>query len=265
MIYSHTCDPIIMEDHHQHHNNAGQQQQQQDTTLLSPRGQQQLLQSKKRLVIDLNGINPLQSTLTTTITELGCGGDDLSRANNNNNNMMMMDENGLKRYETVCTQVTDYLFMGGERVAANLDQLRSHGITHVLNASLQCDNFFEHHPMQPFIYRKFPLRDTAEEDIGAIFPGVIEFIEMARRANGKVFVHCQMGVSRSPCLCTVWTMYSNRCSLREASDYIKSIRPISLPNVGFQLSLKRWAEREGLLHNPSKQSLPPPDQQHQSQ
>eukprot|EP01133_Synstelium_polycarpum_P007195 gene7195-8358_t len=156
------------------------------------------------------------------------------------------DIDKFKLYDPICSQVTDYLYMGSETIASDLSVLRQKGITHILNASMQCENFFEHHPDHPFIYRKFALRDTPIEDIGAVFSDVIAFIEQARNSGGRVFVHCQMGVSRSPCLCILWTMHSTRCTFDEASDAIKSIRPISRPNAGFQLTLLNWAIAQGI-------------------
>eukprot|EP01132_Coremiostelium_polycephalum_P002402 gene2402-2969_t len=149
-------------------------------------------------------------------------------------------------YDPICSKVTDYLFMGSETVASDLELLKRNGITHIINASYQCQNFFEDNPEKPFVYKKFPLRDNPSEDISLVFNQVIEFIEMARSSGGKVFIHCQMGVSRSPCLCMLWVMKTTRCSLEEASDHIRVIRPISRPNAGFQLSLLNWAIKEGI-------------------
>ncbi|KAM9971317.1 hypothetical protein ACTFIW_011294 [Dictyostelium discoideum] len=154
------------------------------------------------------------------------------------------DLDKFKTYDPICSKVTDYLYMGSETVASNLEILKSNGITHIINASYQCDNFFQDNPM--FEYRKLHLRDSPLEDISLVFEQVIEFIERAIACNGKIFIHCQMGVSRSSCLCMLWIMKTTRCSLEEASDLVKQVRPISRPNAGFQLSLLNWAIKEGI-------------------
>ncbi|KAN0025236.1 hypothetical protein ACTFIU_003495 [Dictyostelium citrinum] len=154
------------------------------------------------------------------------------------------DLDKFKTYDPICSKVTDYLYMGSETVASNLEILKSNGITHIINASYQCENFFQDNPM--FEYRKLYLRDSPLEDISLVFDQVIEFIERAIACHGKVFIHCQMGVSRSSCLCMLWIMKTTRCSLEEASDLVKQVRPISRPNAGFQLSLLNWAIKEGI-------------------
>ncbi|GAM19290.1 hypothetical protein SAMD00019534_024650, partial [Acytostelium subglobosum LB1] len=159
---------------------------------------------------------------------------------------MNCEGDSVKQYNNVCTKVTDYLYMGSQRIASELQTLQSFGITHIINASVECENYFEDHPDHPFVYKKFPLRDESSEDIGAVFSSVIAFIEEARSRQGKVFVHCQMGVSRSPCLCILWLMHNDRLTLQLATSYIRDIRPISRPNFGFVLSLMNWASKEGL-------------------
>ncbi|EGC28639.1 hypothetical protein DICPUDRAFT_100077 [Dictyostelium purpureum] len=180
--------------------------------------------------------------------------------NNNNNNINNLlnqesqplessrwlgcDDTNFTYYDTICSKVTEYLYVGSETVASNFQTLQENGITHIINASSQCINFFE--DMQLFTYKKLWLNDSPNEDISKVFEDVISFIENARKSNGKVFIHCQMGVSRSSCLCMLWIMKITRCSLEEASDLVKIIRPVSRPNVGFQLSLLNWAIKEGI-------------------
>jgi len=154
------------------------------------------------------------------------------------------DNDKFKIFDPICSKVTDYLYMGSETVASDREKLASFGITHILNVSHQCPNFFQDD--QTLTYKKFPLLDNPSEDISAIFNQAIEFIESACAKNGRVFVHCQMGVSRSASICMLWIMKATRCSFEEASDLIKLIRPISRPNAGFQLSLLNWAIKEGI-------------------
>lgn len=61
-----------------------------------------------------------------------------------------------------CTAITDYLFVGGSKVASDASLLRSKGISHIVNCcGDSCDNHF---PDQ-FHYLKLFLLDSAQEDI----------------------------------------------------------------------------------------------------
>ena len=83
------------------------------------------------------------------------------------------------------------LYLGSQDAAADLDLLKSHEITHVLNVASGVDNFF---PDQ-FVYRRIELLDVPE----TVFPfsDVIDFLSKGKTDHGaNIFVHCNAGVSR---------------------------------------------------------------------
>ncbi|KAF2070591.1 hypothetical protein CYY_008096 [Polysphondylium violaceum] len=193
-----------------------------------------------------NKSNTTTTTTTTSSKELGNSSSTSSSDDEppESSRWLGCDNDKFKIFDPICSKVTDYLYMGSETVASDREKLASFGITHILNVSHQCANFFEHDTS--LVYKKFPLLDNPTEDISLIFNQAIEFIESACAVNGRVFVHCQMGVSRSASICMLWIMKATRCSFEEASDLIKLIRPISRPNAGFQLCLLNWAIKEGI-------------------
>lgn len=89
--------------------------------------------------------------------------------------------------------ILDYLYLGSEWNASNLDELRANGITHILNVTREIDNFF------PAVFTYNNIREYDEEatDLLKYLDRTYKFIRMAKEAGGKVLVHCKMGISRS--------------------------------------------------------------------
>jgi len=87
-----------------------------------------------------------------------------------------------------CTAITEYLYVGGKKVASSQEKLVEKGITHIINAAGDvCDNYFPH----KFHYLKLHLLDSAQEDIMCVLYKVIDFIDVVRKGKNKVLVHCQ--------------------------------------------------------------------------
>jgi len=154
-----------------------------------------------------------------------------------------------KEYAEYCSQLTDFLFLGGQKVAMNRPLLLQNGITHVINcASNECDNFYE----TDFTYLNLHLRDRVDEDLTCIMYEAFDFIDECRRAHQKVFVHCKEGVSRSASLCIGYLMFLQNQDFQETCEFVQSHRPVSQPNLGFATSLLAWQQRrcnsDGHLH-----------------
>eukprot|EP00741_Cyanophora_paradoxa_P018764 tig00021094_g18113.t1 len=151
-----------------------------------------------------------------------------------------------EHFNRICSQITDFLYLASNDVASNRATLAQHGITHVLNcAGGDCA---EHFP-DDLIYRTLYLSDSPNEDISCYFYDVIEFIDAARRAGGRVLVHCYQGVSRSSSMVIGYLMYSQGWRpYDEVYQGVKEKRGICNPNTGFVCQLLQWRKRcmEGL-------------------
>mmetsp|Transcript_19249 Transcript_19249/g.29521 ORF Transcript_19249/g.29521 Transcript_19249/m.29521 type:complete len:220 (-) Transcript_19249:72-731(-) len=66
----------------------------------------------------------------------------------------------------------------------------------------------------------------------------------AKRKNlhRKIFVHCQMGRSRSCSLVTMYIMYKFKMSADDAFNFVQSRRIVVDPNKGFRHALERFEE-----------------------
>jgi Dual specificity phosphatase, catalytic domain len=97
------------------------------------------------------------------------------------------------------------LFLGDYGDAKNVERLRAHQITHILNCSRELPCKFE----SEFTYFRLELDDPDPS-----FAGKIEefcaFINEGRR-HGKVLVHCTMATSRSPAVVLAYLCQLEGC------------------------------------------------------
>ena len=71
-----------------------------------------------------------------------------------------------------------------------------------------------------------------------------------KQSGGKVLVHCEAGISRSPTICMAYIMRTQRLQLDEAFDVIKRCRALVSPNFSFMGQLLQF-ESEVLSSAPS--------------
>lgn len=68
-------------------------------------------------------------------------------------------------------------------------------------------------------------------------------MEEAYNKNENLFVHCQMGKSRSVAFITAYLMKFMRMKLDDALMYIKRIRRTAYPNYGFIKELGEYEKQ----------------------
>lgn len=64
--------------------------------------------------------------------------------------------------------------------------------------------------------------------------------DSVRNNGGRVFVHCQAGISRSATICLAYLMRTNRVKLDEAFEFVKQRRSIISPNFSFMGQLLQF-------------------------
>ena len=143
----------------------------------------------------------------------------------------------IKRYDKICSKISDDLYLGSDTIARDLQELKKAGITHILNcAGAVCS---EYHP-DSFVYKTLFLSDGKTEDIACIFYDVLEYIENSIEKGGKVFVHCHQGISRSSSMVILFLMWKNKTTFAETHESVKRLREIANPNAGFISQLMTW-------------------------
>lgn len=124
--------------------------------------------------------------------------------------------------------IIDGLYLGSFEDAYKIKELKSLGVTHCLSVLYGMDPIYP----KDFEYMMVPVLDVDLESIYDYFLPGMKFIEKALE-KGKIFVHCRQGKSRSGSFVICWMMYKHNMTFKEALKYVKSKRPLVLPNMGF--------------------------------
>jgi atypical dual specificity phosphatase len=134
--------------------------------------------------------------------------------------------------------ILDRLAIGDLSDAKDAAILLESGITAILNVAKEA----HHEPdATRFDYYKVAIDDGQAMDFSHLSEAV-EFIH-SRIRQGKVLVHCLMGVSRSS---TIVLCYLHECgfSLREAMNLIKKKRPDAQPHIALYNSVREYYQRK---------------------
>jgi len=142
------------------------------------------------------------------------------------------------------------IYLGAYENARDEETLKSKlKITHVLNCATELNNYFP----KKFKYLKLDLTDREKQPISDTFDRAFKFIDKALKSkNGKCFVHCQEGKSRSVTIVAGYLMSRYKYSLDNALATITSKRRIAQPNKGF---LKELRQFEKSLQEDQKEDL----------
>uniref|UniRef100_A0A673B6G1 Dual specificity protein phosphatase n=1 Tax=Sphaeramia orbicularis TaxID=375764 RepID=A0A673B6G1_9TELE len=139
------------------------------------------------------------------------------------------------------SQVWPNLYIGDESMARDKATLSSLGVTHIVNAAAgrhrihTGPQFYNDLEVE---YLAVEAADHPEFNLRPYFSSSANFIENALNNNGKVFVHCAMGVSRSGTLVLAYLMICQGLSLAEAIIAVRLNRDIG-PNSGFLEQLRQ--------------------------
>ncbi|XP_041253728.1 dual specificity protein phosphatase 1 isoform X1 [Onychostruthus taczanowskii] len=149
-------------------------------------------------------------------------------------------------------EILPFLYLGSAYHASRKDMLDALGITALINVSANCPNHFEGH----YQYKSIPVEDNHKADISSWFNEAIDFIDSVKNEGGRVFVHCQAGISRSATICLAYLMRTNRVKLDEAFEFVKQRRSIISPNFSFMGQLLQF-ESQVLAPNCSAEAGSP--------
>ncbi|KAG8520318.1 Dual specificity protein phosphatase 19 [Galemys pyrenaicus] len=132
--------------------------------------------------------------------------------------------------------IKPWLLLGSQDVAHDLDTLKKHKVTHILNVACGVENAF----LSDFLYKNISILDLPETNILSYFPECFEFIKQAKLKNGVVLVHCNAGVSRAAAIVIGFLMNSEEISFTSAFSLVKNARPSICPNAGFMEQLRTY-------------------------
>ncbi len=127
------------------------------------------------------------------------------------------------------------LYLGPRSAASSIPFLTENAITHVLSIGA-----YPWRKVEGVIYHRLPLSDSASSSISKVVDAACEIIDEAIASNGtgKILVHCQVGISRSPTIVAAYLMMRKGMTLKAALGKIVRVRPQISPNTGFLQQLK---------------------------
>lgn len=88
-------------------------------------------------------------------------------------------------------------------------------------------------------------------------PFFLLLTDHVKQSGGKVLVHCEAGISRSPTICMAYIMRTQQLRLDAAFDIIKQRRAVISPNFSFMGQLLQF-ESEVLSTAPAHAATPEP-------
>lgn len=91
------------------------------------------------------------------------------------------------------------------------------------------------------------LGDNGKDSLTSQLEHILAFIDECYKANGKVLVHCMVGVSRSATVCIAECMKRLECSVLRAYLFVR-VRRLNIiiqPNLMFMYELLKWQESQG--------------------
>ena len=130
-------------------------------------------------------------------------------------------------------QITEKIYLGNEDTARDKVLLNKLNISHILICAEGLEKFFP----DEFSYKILYIDDAIDEDILSWLKEAFEFIDSS---VNNIYIHCVMGISRSPSIVIAYLMYKNKMSYEEAYDFVKNKRNVINPNSGFQEQLKKF-------------------------
>ncbi|KAG4101999.1 phosphatases II [Neocallimastix lanati (nom. inval.)] len=133
------------------------------------------------------------------------------------------------------------LFLGPFYCAKNLKLLQDNKITHILCINdVKEEKIVKPYFKGQFIYLIINASDNPLEILIPNFTKVKNFINNALYTKGKILIHSNVGISRSPAFVIAYLMETKNISYNEAFKLVKSKRFCIKPNMGFELQLKEY-------------------------
>lgn len=137
-------------------------------------------------------------------------------------------------------QILDYLFLGNLNFAKEPTLLQEQKITHILNLTR---HGLPKEVMDAVQVTAIILKDKSGQNIIDHFPTAFAVIELAKKAKGRIFIHCKAGVSRSVTIALAYLMKTYEWSLHKAWFHVRSNRPVLHPNRGFLQQLCQYEKQ----------------------
>lgn len=134
--------------------------------------------------------------------------------------------------EDVSQCIAGFLYVGNRYFSDNAEGMRNLGITHVISIRGIASNVtYKTHKGFKY-YRVVGVQDSSGVDITKHLDPVLQFLD-TMKANDKILVHCQAGVSRSAAFAIACLMHKFDWNLEQAYLTVFAARPHIRPQKYF--------------------------------
>ncbi|CAG8448545.1 14285_t:CDS:2 [Cetraspora pellucida] len=139
------------------------------------------------------------------------------------------------------SRILPFLYLGNLNHACNASMLKSLGITHVL--SVGEDSRLDNKDFEVIYLNN--LFDDGIDSLWNHLDSCVNFIERARILNGKILIHCRVGVSRSATITIAYIMRHLGYSLISSYLFVRARRlnVIIQPNLKFMYELLQYEQK----------------------
>ena len=132
-------------------------------------------------------------------------------------------------------KITNNIYLGNIKGLSEKEYLKTEKIKSILSLTKETPKIDDELNINQKI---LPIDDLYSENIIKYFKECIEFIDN----NGKIFVHCECGVSRSATIVIAYLMWKTHSTFDAAYRFVKKTRPEIDPNNGFRRQLKKFQQ-----------------------
>ena len=148
------------------------------------------------------------------------------------------------------SKILDFLYIGRYINAEDFRAIRHYGFTHIIDCMAMCVKpgleYYKSTNVTKYI--QFPIQQYEDDyDVMQHFPEAFDFIEDARKCQGKVLIHCLGGVNESGVLASAYYMTHQKVGPITATRFVRSIRRLHLTKKAYMMQLIQYAKREDLL------------------
>ncbi|KAJ9449876.1 Dual specificity protein phosphatase 1 [Diplonema papillatum] len=137
---------------------------------------------------------------------------------------------GARRPQADC--ILPLLYLGNMTMANDLTRLTDLGVRRIVNVT----QYQPRHPTD-FVYESIGIEDTHQADIRPHLKSAAKFIATGLSNGEPVFVHCEMGMSRSSSVIIAFLLHERGWTVRRAYLQVKISRPIARITKTFLFAL----------------------------
>ena len=136
-------------------------------------------------------------------------------------------------FQRTPNQITERLYLGSLDSTHERDRLLERNIKGILSLGVKAIVVSKKIKVE-FI----DILDVVESQLDVHFKQCFKFIDSILETGANVLIHCHAGISRSSTVLLAYLMYKNLWSYKDATDFVKKIRPIISTNSGFDKQLQ---------------------------